>query len=101
MLFLVNFKRGVLVKKKTLQEPLSIQVDLNRGIKEGLILLWLMKQLMKNESKIQNVDFLISPTMHLFPLAGQSGSRMVSIKITLKPLDMEYGNDYKSKYTTL
>ena len=38
-LFLVNFKIGVLVKKKTLQEPLSIQVDLNRGIKEGLILL--------------------------------------------------------------
>ena len=35
---LVNFKMGVLVKKKTLQEPLSIQVDLNRGIKEGLIL---------------------------------------------------------------
>ena len=37
-LFLVNFKIGVLVKKKTLQESLSIQVDLNRGIKEGLIL---------------------------------------------------------------
>ena len=36
---LVNFKIGVLVKKKTLQEPLLIQVDLNRGIKEGLILL--------------------------------------------------------------
>ena len=30
---------GVLVKKKTLQEPLSIQVDLNRGIKEGLIII--------------------------------------------------------------
>ena len=29
--------------------------------------------------------FLISPTTHLFPLAGQSGSRGVSIKITLKP----------------
>ena len=36
--FLVNFKIGVLVKKKTLQEPVSIQVDLNQGIKEGLIL---------------------------------------------------------------
>ena len=56
---------------------------------------------MKNESNIHNADFLISPTTHLFPLAGQSGSRGVSIKITLKPLDMEYGNDYKSKYTTL
>ena len=35
---LVNFEMAVLVKKKTLQEPLSIQVDLNWGIKEGLIL---------------------------------------------------------------
>ena len=60
-----------------------------------------MKQFMKKESKIHNANFLISPTRHLFPLAGQSGSRGVSIKITLKPPDMEYGNDYKSKYTTL
>ena len=37
-LFLVNFKIGVLVKKKTLEEPLSIQVNLNRGIEEGIIL---------------------------------------------------------------
>ena len=28
-------------------------------------------------------------------------ARGVSIKITLKPPDMEYGNDYNSKYTTL
>ena len=84
-LFLVNFKIGVLVKKKNLQEPLSIQVDLNRGIKEGLILLWLTKQLMKKESKIHNAGFLISPTTHLFPLSGQSRSRGISIKITLKP----------------
>ena len=35
---LVNFEMGVLVKKKTLQETISIQVDLNQGIKEGLIL---------------------------------------------------------------
>ena len=60
-----------------------------------------MKQLMKNESNIHNDGFLISPTTHLFPLVGQSGSRGVSIKINLKPLDMEYQNDYKSKYTTL
>ena len=56
---------------------------------------------MKNESNIHNASFLINPTTHLFPLAGQSGSRGVSIKIILKPLDMEYGNDYKSNYTTL
>ena len=43
LLFLENFKRGVLIKKKTLQEPLSVQVDLNQGIKEGLILLLLLK----------------------------------------------------------
>ena len=60
-----------------------------------------MKQLMKNESNIHNASFLIRPTTHLFPLAGQLGSRGVSIKITLKPLDMKYGNDYKSNYTTL
>ena len=74
-LFLVNFKISVLVKNKTLQGPLSIQVDLNQGINEGLILLRLMKQLMKNESKIHDANFLISPTTHLFPLVGQSGSR--------------------------
>ena len=28
---LANFMIGVIVKKKTLQEPLSIQVDLNQG----------------------------------------------------------------------
>ena len=53
------------------------------------------------ESEIHNTDFLISPTTHLFPLAGQSGSCGVSIKINLKPLDMEYDNDYNSKYTDL
>ena len=30
------------------------------------------------ESEIHNTGFLISPTMHLFPLAGQSGSCGVS-----------------------
>ena len=40
-----------LLKKKTLQEPLSVQVDLNKGINEGLILLWLLKQMMiENET---------------------------------------------------
>ena len=61
-----------------------IQVDLNRGTKEGLILLWIMKQLMKNESNIHNVDFLISPTMYLFPLAGQLRSRGVSSMISFE-----------------
>ena len=36
----------LLLKKKTLHEPLSVQVDLKRGIKEGLLLLLLLKQLM-------------------------------------------------------
>ena len=60
-----------------------------------------MKQLMKKKTMIHNASFLISPTTHLFPFAGQLGSHGVSIKITLKPPDMEYGNDYKSNYTTL
>ena len=40
--------------------------------------------MMKRKTQIHNSGFLISPTMHLFPLSGQSGSRGVSIKITLK-----------------
>ena len=43
-----------------------------------------MKQLMKKKTHIHNSDFLIGPTMHLFPLSGQSGSHGVSIKITLQ-----------------
>ena len=54
------------------------------GIKEGFILLLLSKQLMKMESKIHNTGFLISPTTHLFPLAGQSGSRGVSSMINFE-----------------
>ena len=84
LLFLVSFKRGVLIKKKTLQEPLLVQVDLSQGIKEGLILLLLLKQLMKMESDMHNTGFLISPTMHLFPLVGQSGSRGVSSMINFE-----------------
>ena len=63
-------------------------MDLNRGIKEGLILLWIMKQMMKKESNIHNTDFLFSPTMHLFPLAGQSGIRGVSSMINF---EIKYG----------
>ena len=36
------------------------------------------------ESEIHNTGFLISPTTHLFPLAGQSGSRGVSSMITFE-----------------
>ena len=39
---------------------------------------------MKMELEIHNTGFLISPTMHLFPLAGQSGSRGVSSMITFE-----------------
>ena len=59
-------------------------MEINWGIKEGLILLLLMKQLMKMESKIHNTGFLISPTTHLFPLAGQLGSHGVSSMINFK-----------------
>ena len=64
------------VKKKTLQEFLSVQMDLNRESKEGLIL----------DKKKMHENFmicLISPTTHLFPLSGQSGSHGVSSMITL------------------
>ena len=33
---LVSFKGCVFLERKTLQEPLSVQVDLNQGIKEGV-----------------------------------------------------------------
>ena len=39
---------------------------------------------MKMESKTHKIDFLISPTTHLFPLAGQSGIRGVSSMINFE-----------------
>ena len=36
------------------------------------------------ESEIHNTGFLISPTTHLFPLTGQSGSRGISSMITFE-----------------
>ena len=36
------------------------------------------------ESNIHNTGFLISPTTHLFPLVGQSGSRGVSSMINFE-----------------
>ena len=53
------------------------------------------------KTKIHIDGSLISPTTHLFPLSGQSRSRGVSIKVTLKPIEMEYGIYFKSNYTTL
>ena len=55
--------------------------SMNQG---GVYLLWLLKQLVKMESEIHNTSFLISPTTHLFPLVGQSGSRGVSSMITFE-----------------
>ena len=43
-----------LLKKKTLQESLSIQVDLNREIKEGLILLLAREK--NNENGIRDTQ---------------------------------------------
>ena len=65
-----------LLKRKTLQESLSVQMDLNRESEEGLIL---------DKRKILEkfTNCLISPITHLFPLSGQLGSRGVSSVITL------------------
>ena len=42
------------------------------------------KTIDENESKIHHAGFLISPTTHLFPLAGPSGSRGVSTMINFE-----------------
>ena len=54
---LVNFKSVFLLKKKTLQESLSVQVELNQEIKEGLILFISLKTTIKMESNIHNTIF--------------------------------------------
>ena len=74
---LVNFEMDVLIKKKTLLEPLSVQVDLNRGIKEGLILLWLFKQMMiaNEHQKISKPQFSNLTTTNLSsPFDSKGGS---------------------------
>ena len=53
----------------------------NQGGVNFIACMW--KITMKIESEIHNTGFLISPTTHLFPLSGQSGSRGVSSMITL------------------
>ena len=45
-----------LLKKKTLQEPLSVQVDLNQGIKEGFIMI--IKTI--NENRIRDAQHRFS-----------------------------------------
>ena len=56
---LVNFKSVFLLKKKkTLQESLSVQVDLNREIKEGLILLLACEK--DNENRIRDTQHQFS-----------------------------------------
>ena len=51
---------------------------------------------MKKESKIHNTGFLISPTTHLFPLAGQSGSHGVSSMINFEIKIWNNAKLYKS-----
>ena len=48
-----------------------------------------------------NHNFLIRLPRTFLHLSVQKEDRGVSIKVTLKPIEMEYGNDFKSKYTTL
>ena len=60
-------------------------MDLNRESEKGLIL---NREGLANKVKHErknSTDCLVSPTTHLFPLLGQSGSHGVSIKISLKP----------------
>ena len=46
-------------------------------------------------------NFLIRLPRTFLHLSTQKEARGVSIKVTLKPIEMEYGIDFKSKYTTL
>ena len=49
------------------------------------------KQMIEKIKQIHSSSFLINPTTNLFPLSGQSGNHGVSIMITLKLYNMEYG----------
>ena len=72
-----------LLERKTLQEPLLVQVDLNWGIKKGVYFKIFLAKMNKEATIKQTTSSLISPTTHLFPLSGQLRSRGVSIKVTL------------------
>ena len=49
---------------------------------------------------IANHNFLIRLPRTFLHLSTQKEAHGVSIKITLKPPNMEYENDYNSNYTT-
>ena len=48
-----------------------------------------------------NHNFLIRLPRTFLHLSAQKEARGVNIKVTWKPKEMEYGNDFKLKYTTL
>ena len=52
----------------------------NQGVVSFIVV---NKTIDEKESKIHHAGFLISPTTHFLPLAGQSRSRGVSIQVTL------------------
>ena len=74
----MSFKGCVFLERKTLQEPLSVQVELNRGVKEVVD----FRTITYKQKQI--TIFLIIPTTHLFPLVGQSGSCVVNSMITFE-----------------
>ena len=84
MLLLINFKGGILVKKEnppgTSFDPSGSQSG-NQGRVNFIIS---YKQNIEESKQIHNLNFLINPTMNLFPLSSQSRNRGVSIMITLK-----------------
>ena len=54
-----------------------------------------------NIKRWANHNFLIRLPRTFLHLSAQKEAHGVSIKVTLKPIEMEYGIDFKSKYTTL
>ena len=66
------------------RNPLGTSFDPNgsqSGNQGGVNFIKAEETVDENKTKIHNVVSLISPTTHLFPLSGQSGSRGVSIKL--------------------
>ena len=73
-----------LLKRKTLQEPLFDPSGSQSGNQGGVNFIIDKEKNDEKTTQIHNFGFLISPTTHLFPLSGQSGSHGVSIKITFE-----------------
>ena len=72
--------------------------------RRGLILIGFLQKLIVNNEAAKNkqtIGSLIKSTMMLFHLSVQKETHGVSIKVTLKTIEMEYGIDFISKYTTL